>query len=185
MTAKERREIITKHQKLWEEYKERNPRHAFLEDALRHLTGYYPDYGDKPEAFPVLCVPVTELEHPHDSANWCNYQNDFSLWLRMNVVGQKDDLKVFGVSCGKIPSSHKIFDEKGILEFLIGFKIDYVFGCISNDEDVEIEPVGIPFGAMAFRADQKIGEAFACIVNEYGGGLRHEDCSNWCFFESE
>lgn len=185
MTTKERREIITKHQRLWEEYKERNPDHVFIEDTLRHYAGYYQDYGDKPEAFPVLCVPVTELEYPRDLVDWSNYQSDVDLWLCIDIINQRDDLKVFGVSCGKIPSSYKIFGERGILELLTGFKIDCVFGCISNNEDTEMEHVGIPFGAIAFRADLKVGEAFAYMVNIYGGGLRHEYCKGWCIFESE
>lgn len=186
MDMNERRELIDKYKELWAEYVEENPDHGFLEGVLRQTCGFNSGFGDKKEKFPILAIPVTELEHPeYGKIDWRNYQHNGAIWAMMGVVAQKDDLAVFGTDCGKVPRAYKIFGERGLIELLAGFKIDFVFGCIRNDEDVDIAHVGIPLGAIAFQAGVRVGEAFAYMVNVYGGGLRYEDYKGWNVFEAE
>lgn len=185
MHMKKRRELIDKYKVLWDKYVEENPDYRFLEDVLRHTCGYNPMHDDDPKQFPVLAIPVTELEHPADKYNWRSYQARDELWTIMEVVAQRDDLAVFGTDCGQVPEAYKVFGEKGIIEFLAGFKVDFIFGCIRNDEDIDMVHVGIPLGAIAFQAGMRVGEAFAYMVNKYGGGLRIEDYKGWNVFESE
>jgi hypothetical protein len=168
MNMHKRRELITKYKELWDKFVEVNTSSRFLGEVLRRTCGFNPECGDQIEQFPILAIPVTELERPN------NY-----------IVAKRDDLAVFGTDCGKTPEAYKVFGEKGIIEFLVGFKVDFVFGCLRNDEDVDIAHVGIPLGALAFQAGSRVGEAFAYVVNEYGGSLRYEDYQYWCVFESE
>lgn len=189
MNMNERRELITKYKKFWDQYIEENPGDKYLETVLRHTCGFDPGHDDKIEKFPVLAIPVIEFEHPADHGwgreIWRDYQANDKLWHFIDVVAQLDDLAVFGTDSGKVPRAYKVFGEKGIIEFLAGFKVDVVFGCIRNDEDVDIAHVGIPLGAIAFRAPIRVGKAFGYLVNAHGGGLRYEDYPEWCIFESE
>ena len=168
MHMHKRRELITKYKELWDKHVEVNTDRRFLGEVLRRTCGFNPGYGDQIEQFPILAIPVTELEHPNN-----------------DIVAKRDDLAAFGTDCGKTPEAYKVFSSLSVMNFLVAFKIDYVFGCVRNDEDVDIEHVGIPLGAIAFRASDRVGEAFAYIVNECGGGLRYEDYKDWCVFESE
>jgi len=188
MNMTKRRELITKYKELWDKYAKENPDRRFLETVLRHTCGFDSEYGDKIEQFPILMIPVTELAHPNrGDVDWRNYQANEARWSIKDIVAKRNDLAVFGTDFGEIPGAYKVFGTKGILEFLMGFKVDYVLGCLRHDEDVDIAHVGIPLGAMAFQADPKVGEAFAYMVNAYGGGLRYEyhQGQSWCVFESE
>lgn len=185
MHMNKRRELIEYHKEAWSKYIEENPDHGFLGAILRRTCGYNPGFGDKEERFPVLAIPVTILEHPADASDWINYQARVALWTEMTVAEVSNDIKVFGVDCGKTPEAYRVFGERGIIEFLVGFKVNYIFGCVRNDDDVDIAHVGIPLGAIAFQAGAIVGEAFAHMVNEYGGGLRCDRYAGWNLFEAE
>ncbi|NIO22737.1 MAG: hypothetical protein GTN38_01770, partial [Candidatus Aenigmarchaeota archaeon] len=58
--------MIEKYQKLWGEHKIKNPSDIHVEELVRSVSGYFPRYGDKLENYPVLCIPITELDYPKD-----------------------------------------------------------------------------------------------------------------------
>jgi len=180
MTVEERKALIEKYQKLWADHKVANPSDIHIEAHVRSMAGFFPRYGDKPEDYPVLCIPVAEIENLKGSD-----------WWFLEVLKQYDDLKYFGTRCGRIPDAYTVLQEA--IDFLASFKIGFIVGCVPEgvSKDNETEYMGIPLGAMAFRADgfdipiAQIGEAFAYFINQHGGSLRCEHHEDWCIFESE
>lgn len=176
MTVEERKALIEKYRKLWDDHLAANPNDLHIEAHVRGAAGYFPKYGDKLKDYPVLCIPVAELE-----------ENDDKDRCYLEVLQQYDDLKNFGTRCGSIPKAHTVLGTKTAIDFLSSFKIEFIVGCVPEgvSKDDETEYTGIPLGAIAFRACPTIGEAFAYFINQRGGGLRHEEHGDWCIFESE
>jgi len=182
MTVEERKALIEKYQKLWDDHKAANPNDLHIEAQVRSAAGFFPKLGDEPEDYPVLYIPVVELENLKDSD-----------WWFLEVSKQYDDLKYFGTHCGSIPEAYTVLGMKEVRDFLASFKIAFIVGCVPAGvtEDNETEYAGIPLGAIAFRADgfdisiAQIGEAFSYFINQRGGSLRCEHHEDWCVFESE
>lgn len=134
-----------------------HPDDSWLDDTMVA----YPN--DPPEKWPVVFIPI------------CNIKKG-------KIVKVHTTLHCFTpeVDNGETP----VFSHKGIIEFLLAHKVEYVIGTVDRWNFTLDEQEGLPLCTIAARIDLNVGSAFEYFVGRFGGTLRVEKHYNWCIFRS-
>lgn len=143
----------------WIEYLRFHPEDSWLDPTMVA----YPE--DPPEQWPVVCIPI------------CNVDTD-------KITEVYTTLRCFTPEIdnnGDTP----VFAYKGVLEFLLAHRIEYVIGTIDRWNFRLDEQEGLPLSTVAAKMDINIGKAFVFFVERFGGSLRVEQRDNWCLFQSD
>lgn len=134
-----------------------HPEDSWLDTAMVA----YPE--DPPEKWPVIFIPM------------CNIEDG-------KIVEVNTTLRCFTpeVDNGETP----VFARKGVLEFLLAHRIEYVIGTVDRWNFTLDEQEGLPLSTIAAKMDIDVGNAFVFFVERFGGTLRVEKHYNWCMFQS-
>lgn len=159
LSAREKEALIHDLHLKWIGYLRFHPEDSWLDATMVA----YPE--DPPEQWPVVCIPV------------CNVKAD-------KLTRAYTTLRCFTPEIdnnGDTP----VFAYKGVLEFLLVHRIEYVIGTIDRWNYKLDEQEGLPLSTVAAKMDIDTGRAFVYFVERFGGSLRVEQHDNWCLFQSD
>lgn len=159
LSAMEKESLIHNLHLKWIAYLRFHPEDSWLDTTMVD----YPE--DPPEQWPVVYIPVCSTK---DSS----------------ITEMYTTLRCFTPEVdnnGETP----VFAHRGVLEFLLAHRVEFVIGTIDRWNFKLDEQEGLPLSSIAAKMDINIGKAFTFFVERFGGNLFVECHNNWCIFQSE